>query len=113
MVKLLPLTTFQKNEVETGIKLLTSPKAAANSLKNAKHSMLKASVSIINELLKNKQGNYPRDKLALLLGALNEIKDSIGKEEFTDKVIVARGRFPTVKRSMETKIFAKRYDQCD
>lgn len=98
LVKLLPLTAGQKKEVESGIKLSISPKAAVNDSRDAKPSMLKASVSIANDLLKNRRGNYPRDELGLLLEALNEIKDSIGKEEFRDKVLKARSIFQKLNR---------------
>lgn len=97
LVKLLPLTTGQKKEVESGIKLLTSPKAAENDARDSKHSMLKASISIINDLLQNKRGNYPRNELGTLERVFGEVKGLIGKEEFGDKVVAARRIFQKLK----------------
>lgn len=98
-VKLLPLTTTQKKEVENGIKLVISSKAARNDAKDAKHSMLKTSISVIDSLLQNKRGNYPRDELTALKGMLEDIKESIEEEAFEGKVNEARGFFQRLKEN--------------
>lgn len=103
LVKLLPLTTNQKKEVENGIKLLISPKAAENDARDAKYSMSKTSISIVNSLLQNKKGSYPKEELKILKGMLEEVKSSIGSEAFRDKVALAKSAFQSLKQIWKQK----------
>jgi len=98
LVKLLPLTTGQKKEIENGIKILISPKAAENDARDAKPSMLKTSISIVNSLLQNKREQYPRDQLTHLKKMLEGCKKSIKSEEFIEKVSATRNCFEGLKK---------------
>lgn len=80
-----------------------SPKAAENDARDAKHSMSKTSISIINSLLQNKKGSYPNEELKILKGMLEEVKSSIGSEAFRDKVTLAKSSFQSLKQIWKKK----------
>ena len=96
-VQKLPLSTLQKKDVETGVKLHLSPKAAANDARDSKSSSLERSLSIIDNLLQMKKGRLPEAELKSFKQAIQYCKETFAGPEFETKVSAAQLQFEVLR----------------